>query len=471
MINKDTHIHFIGIGGIGMSAIAIILAEQGYVISGCDSDIEQQSIKNLQKLGCKICQGHETNECKNPSIDIIVYSSAIKADHPECIAAEKRGIPVIHRSDMLAYLMQKKESIAIAGSHGKTTTSSLISHILLSHNYDPTIVIGGHLQSIGTNGRSGNSTILVAEADESDRSLTKLYPSIAVITNIDLEHLDTYRDLDDIKQTFITFLRRLPFYGKALLCIDDPHIQTIIPQLPQKLQQRIVTYGFTSSADIYISDPLYNPDNAKGTVHIHKGLVTLGTFTVAMPGAHNLLNALAAIAVTQELKIPFHKAAQALESFPGVDRRFTYKGTYKGAEIFDDYGHHPVEINYTLQAARNRAQGNLIVLFQPHRYSRTDELWDDFVTVLGSAHVDHLIITDIYSAGEKSRTNITSHALVQDLCKQFPTKKIEYIPADHNFSSLHKRLKNTIQAQDLILFLGAGKINTLAQKLTSKPSL
>lgn len=464
MYKINTHIHFIGIGGIGMSAIALILQEQGYKVSGCDCNLKQKSVQKLKKLGCTVFEGNNSSQCHDTSIDIVVYSTAIRQDNPELIAAQKRGIPVVSRAQMLAELMRTKESIAVAGSHGKTTTSSLIAHVLIETDQDPTVVIGGHLQSIDSNARLGKSSLLVAEADESDRSFLLLPHSINVITNVDLEHLDTYRDLNDIKQTFVKFIENLPFYGRSIVCIDDTNTATIVANLPLQLQKKIITYGFSENSDFRVSKEIL--DAEKSTALLYYKNSRVGQFTVAMPGQHNLLNAVATLAVTNELGVPFEKTAAALATFRGVDRRFTFKGRYKGAELFDDYGHHPVEIENVLKVARKRSQSKLIVLFQPHRYTRTKALWNDFVKVLTQAPVDHLVITDIYPASEDPIDTITSERLVKTIQQAISPMKISYIPSDQNFTQIHEKLDSIVSQDDLVLFLGAGRINSLINHLT-----
>lgn len=460
MYHKKIHIHFVGIGGIGMSGIAKILLAQGYVISGCDNDTSKSNVEDLRANGCKIYAGNNTPECKDSSIDIVVYSSAIKSNNPEIIAAQQRTIPTIPRALMLAELMRTKFSIAIAGSHGKTTTTSLISHILIEAGIDPTVVIGGVLKNISTNARHGTGEFLVAEADESDRSLIHLQATLAVVTNIDLEHLETYKDLDDIKQTFQQFLNNLPFYGKAIVCIDNPNVQALLP-LPHL---KTVKYGFTKKhADIYADSVELKPDHSIFNVHTSKTL--LGTIFLQMPGKHNILNALAAIAIARELEIPFSTIASALKSFSGIERRFSFNGTKNGIDIFDDYGHHPEEIYHTLQVARPRAQGKLIVAFQPHRYTRTHKLWQKFVDMFARSAIDELIITDIYPASEEPIEGITAQNLVKAIEQQRPPFKVRYIPLDDNFTSLKKCLETITKPTDLLLLQGAGKINQLSQHI------
>lgn len=462
MYKKKSHIHFVGIGGIGMSGIAKILKQQGYQISGCDLDLEQKSVKDLQALGCVIHQGNNTPACHDESIDILVYSSAIHNDNPEITAAIQRGIPTIPRALMLAELMRMKYSIAIAGAHGKTTTTSLVSHILLEAHFDPTVIVGGHLHSISTNAHFGHGDFLVAEADESDRSLTKLHPTLAVVTNIDREHLDVYKDLDDIKNTFKQFLSNIPFYGKAILCYEDANIRSLLPlSYPKTL-----TYGLSNQADLYAQDVQLEDTYSECTVWLKNNC--LGKLTIPMLGKHNVLNTLAATTIALELGIPFTMIAHALTTFKGVDRRFTFKGTYKGAEMFDDYGHHPEEIRNTLLVARKRAKNKLIVVFQPHRYSRTQHLWNDFLNVLSSPIIDHIFITDIYPASEQPIADITSQKLVADL-RQI-TASVEYFPLDKDFATIHKKLASLVQEGDLILLLGAGKMYKLADTLGKESS-
>ncbi len=544
MYNKKTHIHFIGIGGIGMSGIATILKHQGYTISGCDSDMHQQSIINLQNIGCSIFQGNNTTACADPLINVIVYSSIIRPDNIEIINAQKRGIATIPRAIMLAELMRTKYSIAIAGAHGKTTTTSLVSHILIEAGIDPTVIIGGHLKTISTNARFGLSDFLVAEADESDRSLLFLHPTLAIVTNIDLEHLETYRDLNDIKQTFQQFLSSLPFYGKAFVCADDPHISSL-PAIPHITT---ITYGFNQQNDFFATDiilknnrshftlnkkfftlnwPKSNtisnrPDNLAIPDNTHSNALAtpenqdilaqstaLETITLNMPGNHNILNALGAIAVALDLDIPLNVITKALANFQGVDQRFTRRGTFKGATIIDDYGHHPKEIELTLAIACRRTKQEpfteqklsnqqefstkqelsinplsteqdfsinqklsstkqkLSVIFQPHRYTRTYHLWDYFIKVFLESSIDNLIITDIFPAGELPIENVTSKRFAETLQALNPSFSITYIPFENDMLTLETHIRDTADQYETILFLGAGKINKISQKLVS----
>jgi UDP-N-acetylmuramate--alanine ligase len=461
MYTKKFHVHFIGIGGIGMSALARLLLEEGYTVSGCDSSQEQKNILQLKALGCTITP-HNHNSCKKKSINTIVYSTAIDTENPELLAAKEHGIPCIHRSQLLAELMQKKYSIAVTGSHGKTTTSSLIAHLLIEANIDPTAIIGGIIHSIGSNARHGKSNILVAEADESDRSLLNLYPSLAVLTNISLEHLETYTNLHDIVHTFAQFLERLPFYGKAFVCIENPHVKTL---LPLKNNQAI-TYGLNSTADWYATNIIHHSDSSTYDAYFKNTF--LGAVNFAMPGIHNLLNSLASLAVGTELGIPFTNLANGLNSFTGVDRRFTYKGTYQGATIFDDYGHHPTEIKHALTVARKKTTGKLTMLFQPHRYTRTQRLWNEFVDLFANYGPDKLILTDIFAASEKPLKNITSLKLLTSIKERNPKLEIAYVPLKKDLSELKKIISENISEGDLLLLQGAGKINTIADFLLHK---
>jgi len=461
MYNSKAHIHFVGIGGIGMSGIAQILKNQGYTISGCDADLDQQSIKDLKAAGCLIFEGNNTSACHESNPDILVYSSAIRAHNPEIVAAQARGIPTIARALMLAELMRTKYSIAIAGAHGKTTTTSLVSHILIEAKLDPTVIVGGHLKNIEANARLGNGDFLVAETDESDRSVQNLHPTLAVVTNIDLEHLETYKDLDDIKETFKRFLNNIPFYGKAFVCIDDANVRSIIPSMPHI---KWVKYGFDDSADLYATHINLESDYSTFEVHGKDGKF-YGSLTSRMLGRHNVLNMLAATAVALDLGISFEIIATAIKNFKGIERRFCYKGTYQGAEIFDDYGHHPIEIYNTLLVAKKRAKKKLIVVFQPHRYTRTDKLWNDFVKILTCAQIDHLIVTDIYPASEAPIINVTSQNLVHAMLEQNPNFPISYVPYESDFAQIKQTLAPLAHENDLVLLLGAGKVNKLAEHL------
>lgn len=469
MYKKNLHIHFVGIGGIGMSGIATIFKLQGYTISGCDPDIEQDTIAELKKIGCTVHHGNNADECHDSSIDILVYipmyATTIPAVMAEIKRAQSRGIITISRAGMLAELMRRKYSIAISGSHGKTTTTSLISHILIEAQRDPTVVIGGHLKNISSNIRIGNSDFLVAEADESDRSFLELFPTLAIITNIDLEHLETYRDLDDIKQTFAQFIDKLPFYGKAIVCIDDENIRSLLAQQPITS----ISYGIDYEADFYARDIVLNPDHSLFTVYIKNNPLPFAKIKLPMPGKHNIYNCLAAIALAHELEIPHETITQSIQTFQGIERRFSFRGTYKGADVFDDYGHHPKEIENTLLVARKRTQNNLIVIFQPHRYTRTQKLWGQFLDTFYASGIDTLIITDIHAAGESPIDTISSKSLTEAIQSLNPPFSVQYTPSHDDFAHIKKAIAQSAQANDLILFLGAGKIYHIAQDIVEKP--
>ena len=465
MYTKKSHIHFVGIGGIGMSGIATILKQSGYTISGCDPDIKQDTVSQLKNLGCQVHHGNNSTACDDSTIDVLVYipmyATTIPAVTAEIAQAQLRGIPTISRARMLAELMRTKYSIAIAGSHGKTTTTSLISHILIEADMDPTVVIGGQLKNLSANARMGNGDFLVAEADESDRSFLQLHATLAVITNIDLEHLETYTDLDDIKSSFKQFLNNLPFYGKAIICIDDANIRSLLPIEHIKT----ISYGIEHEADFYARDIILNADHSLFTAYTKNNPSPLGTIMLPMPGKHNVYNALGAIALAHELEIDFITIAKSLASFGGIERRFSFHGTYKGAEIFDDYGHHPKEIENTLIVACKRARNKVTVVFQPHRYTRTEKLWNDFLTTFATSGIDTLIITDIYSAGEYPIPTITSLRFSQELAALNPPFTIHYVPFEDDFDQIKRAIARFTAPNDLLLFLGAGKTHLIAEQI------
>jgi UDP-N-acetylmuramate--alanine ligase len=465
MYTKALHFHFVGIGGIGMSGIATILQKQGYTVSGCDSDVSQTSITRLQQLGCVIAHGHNSPFCRAAPIDFLVHSSIIKATHPELVFARTRNIPIITRAQMLAELMRTKYSIAVTGSHGKTTTTSLIADILLQAQQDPTIIVGGYMGSTASNVHLGVGDLLVAEADESDRSLLVLPATLAVITNIDLEHLETYADLDDIKRTFKQFLCNVPFYGRAFLCTDSEPLRSLLP-IPSL---SIVTYGIEHPAALTARNLILNETHSLFDVWDNTNHSTLGSIQLALAGKHNVLNALGAIAVARELGIPFEIIQMALSNFKGVDRRFSYRGIYRGAEVFDDYGHHPEEIYNTLLVAQKRKKNKLIVLFQPHRYTRTHKLWDEFIKAFAHSRIDHLFITDIFSMNEEPIEHRDSQQLVRDLQQSSFKGTISYVPYEHNFSSIKKDLIPLLGPNDLLLLLGAGKVNQIIHHIDITP--
>ena len=465
MYKKNLHIHFVGIGGIGMSGIAMILKQQGYTVSGCDPDMNQDTITQLIQHGCTVYHGNNVFECDDISIDILVYipmyATSITAVAQEIQRAQQRGIPTVSRACMLAELMRTKYSIAISGSHGKTTTTSLISHLLIEAQTDPTVIIGGQLKNISSNIRVGNGHFLVAEADESDRSFLQLLPTIAIVTTIDLEHLETYKDLDDIKQAFLRFITNLPFYGTAIICIDDENIRSLLP-----LQQtNTISYGIDHDADFYARDIILNADHSLFTVYKKNNNTPLGTIMLPVPGKHNVYNCLATIALGYELEIPFDIITQSIQTFGGIERRFSFRGIYKGAEVFDDYGHHPTEIENILLVARKRAKNKLIVIFQPHRYTRTQKLWSQFLDTFYKSSIDTLIITDIHCAGEYPIETITSELLTHAIQSLNPSFFAQYISSHNDFAEIKEAIERYAGENDLILFLGAGKVYQIAQDL------
>ena len=445
MYRKTKHIHFVGIGGIGMSGIAELLANLGYHVSG--SDLGRSHITdNLAQLGCDIQIGHQP-EWVNGA-DVVVTSSAIAADNPEVVAAKNKNIPVVMRAEMLAELMRlKKFGIAIAGSHGKTSTSSMVSWMMAQAGLDPTIIVGGKVDCLGGNAKLGEGEFLVAEADESDGSFLKLSPVLEVITNIDLEHLDYYKDINHIKSTFLQFIDKIPFYGAAIICLDNENVADILPMI----RKRVITYGLTSQSDIYAEQVCF--DKGRVSFTVKNSEKTFGTINLAPPGLHNVYNGLAAICVGLELEIPFQVIADALNSFAGVQRRMQHKGTIGDITVVDDYGHHPTEIRATLAAMKQAwPDKRLVVLFQPHRYSRTKGLMSEFQTCFHRA--DMLVLTDIYAASESAIDGISSESLLE-LIKQHGQKRTAYIG---DVTKLASAIRPMLEPGDIVLSLGAGNI-------------
>jgi UDP-N-acetylmuramate--alanine ligase len=444
MYGKIEKIHFVGIGGIGMSGIAEVLLNLGYKVSG--SDLRQsETTERLAAIGGEIHIGHARENLVD--VDVVVTSTAVRADNPEVVEALGRMIPVIPRAEMLAELMRMKYGIAIAGTHGKTTTTSMVATVLTNGGIDPTIVIGGKLNTLGSNAKLGQGKFLVAEADESDGSFLKLSPTIAVVTNIDADHLDYYSGIEEIKDTFVDFINKVPFYGMAVLCLDDRNIAEVIP----RVKKRFVTYGLSSQADIRATN-IRLAGNSTSFVAHYKGY-RMGEVSFGMPGAHNVLNALACIAVAMELDIPFDRIREGFAQFGGVGRRFQIKGEERKIMVVDDYGHHPAEIRATLSAAKHGwPERRLVVAFQPHRYSRTKELFDEFVTAFYDA--DLLVVTDIYAASEKPIEGVTAEALANAI-RRHGQKDVTFI-ADREAISDH--LAGIVKPGDIVLTLGAGNI-------------
>ena len=434
-----------------MSGIAEVLLNLGYDVSGSDLR-DSHVIRRLSSLGAHVHIGHrEANLPGNPSA--VVISAAVSFSNPEVMEACRRHIPVIPRAEMLAELMRMKYGVAVAGSHGKTTTTSMVAAILGAAGLDPTIVLGGRLKSLGSSARLGQGEMLVAEADESDGTFLLLSPTIAVVTNIDREHMDFYQTVDCLSESFLTFINNVPFYGLAVLCLDDPRVFGLI----SKVKKRFTTYGLSSEADFYAQDL-----RAK-SMEVHFSVCyrsrSLGKLRLRMPGRHNAMNALAAVAVGQELEIPFDRVAEALEGFTGIHRRFEIKGEPRGVMVIDDYGHHPTEIKATLLAIRDGWSRPLTVIFQPHRYSRTRDLFDEFKTAFDGT--DRLILTEIYSAGEERIHGVQGEGLYRAI-KRRGHIEVEFVPDKEEIAG---RLLPRLKAGDMVLTLGAGDIYTVGETL------
>jgi UDP-N-acetylmuramate--alanine ligase len=444
MYQKKYHIHFVGIGGIGMSGIAELLLNLGYSVSGSDQKMSDITDR-LRTLGGTVHEGHAEHQVEGA--DVVVISSAVGKENPEVRAAVQAAIPVIPRAEMLAELMRLKYSVAVAGAHGKTSTTSIISSVLGEGGLDPTVVIGGKLKSIGTNARMGRGDFIVAEADESDGSFLKMAPTIAVVTNIDREHMDFYEDIDDIKDSFVNFIDRIPFYGLAVLCLDNESVQDLIP----RIKKRYTTYGMSSQADFQVRNVVSEGMKSRFSIY-HLGQL-LGEILLNLPGLHNVLNATASIAVGIELNIPFEVIKAALESIEGVQRRLEIKGEARGITVVDDYGHHPTEIKTTLQAARDSwPDRRIVVVFQPHRYTRTQALFNDFTRAFYQS--DLLMVLPIYSAGEAPIEGIDSRALYEGIRMHGHKEVFLGEDADTALAKLEKILA----PEDVLLTLGAGDV-------------
>jgi len=443
MYGKIKKLHFVGIGGIGMSGIAEVLVNMGYEISGSDIN-DSESTRRLKNLGINISLGHDSVNIADT--DVVVISSAIKKDNPELAEARERNIPIIARAEMLAELMRLKYGIAIIGSHGKTTTTSIVSSVLTSGNLDPTIVVGGRVKSLGTNAHLGKGDFMVVEADESDGSFKMLSPVISVLTNIDDEHLDHYGSMDNLIAAFNSFIDKIPFYGLAVLCIDCPRVK----EIAANYKKRVLTYGFSDEADLYLEN--FIADGFKTRFDVVYKSKKFGQVELGIPGKHNALNALAAIGVGFELEISFENIKNALNEFNGIERRLQLKGKVNDILIIDDYGHHPVEIETTLKSIEEAFQKKPVVIFQPHRYSRTHMLFNDFVNVL--SNIKTLYVLDIYPAGENPIEGINSEYLVEEINKS-GNNNAYYIK---NTKQLFEHVKNNINSGDIILTSGAGNV-------------
>jgi len=454
MFKKYQHIHFVGIGGVGMSGIAEVLLTLGYRVTGSDAR-RSETVERLERLGAKVFLGHEAAHVEGAHV--VVFSSAVARDNVEVQSARQRGVPVIGRAEMLAELMRLKYGIAIAGTHGKTTTTSMVAAVLGAGGFDPTVVVGGRVHGLGANARLGQGEFLVAEADESDGSFLKLSPTIAVVTTVDAEHLDHYPDLEAIVAAFLTFVNKVPFYGAAVVCLDDPNIQRMIP----RIEKRVVTYGLEAGADL-MARRLSFAEMRSEFEAVHRGK-SLGPVTLQVPGRHNVLNALAAAAVGLDLEMPFDRIQTALTSFAGVQRRFQIRGAAEGVLVVDDYGHHPAEIRATLAAAKAGFDRRVITVFQPHRYSRTRHLWSDFLTAFYQSDV--LIVMDIYAAGEAPIEGVHARDLADGIAAH-GHREVLYLGSDR--AAILDYLCESTRAGDLVLTLGAGDVGQLGGELLER---
>jgi len=465
MFAKIQRIHFVGIGGIGMSGIAEVLVNLGYKVSG--SDLKSSAVtQRLAGLGAAIFEGHRAENISG--VEVVVTSSAIAKENPEVAEAHKLHIPVIQRAEMLAELMRLKYGIAVAGMHGKTTTTSMVAAVLAAGGLDPTVVVGGRVDAMGSNARLGKSQYLVAEADESDRSFLKLSPILSVVTNIDREHMDCYRNMRDVKKTFLEFMDRVPFYGMIVACNDDPVLRRLLPEV----QRRTVTYGTKRGSDffIHLGTTAAMEQNADGEARplsrfeVRYREQKLGEFTLHVPGVHNVLNATAAIAVGVGLDMHVDDIRTALDQFRGVDRRFQLRGRVAGVSVIDDYGHHPTEIRATLAAAKQCGFGKIHVIFQPHRYTRTRDLMEEFTSAFGDA--DSLFVLDIYAASEQPIEGITGEALARAV-REKSGRGAEYMGS---FSDAVSTVAAGARDGDMILTLGAGSVSQLGPMILEELS-
>lgn len=449
MFKNIKKVHFVGIGGIGMSGIAEILLSRGFEISGSDKAMTEIT-QRLESLGIKIYTGHSADNVKD--VDVLVYSSAVSVDNPEVQAAIEKKIPIIKRSEMLAECMRMQYGIGIAGTHGKTTTTSMVGLILTAGNIDPTIIVGGRLSGLGgTNARLGKGEFIVVEADEFDRTFLKLTPTIAALTTLEREHLDTYKDLEDIKSAFIEFANKVPFYGFVVLCLDEPALQDILPEINKK----VLTYGLTSQADIRATEIEYDQFKSKFNV-VYKGK-DLGRVTLRTPGIHNVKNSLAAITIAYELGIDFEVIQKALETFSGVFRRFEVKYD-KEVLVIDDYAHHPTETSATLAGVRSGWKRRLVAVFQPHLYTRTRDFYQEFGRSF--LNTDVFICTDVYPAREEPIAGVTGE-LIANIAKKFGHKNVIYVPDKNDVPAKLNEIK---QDGDIIITMGAGDIWKYGEK-------
>jgi len=457
MFEKYRVIHFVGIGGVGMSGIAEVLFNLGYEVKGSDLRASETT-RRLETMGIRVYIGHRAENIGDAHV--VVISSAVSGDNPEVAAAKRLSVPVIPRAEMLAEIARLKYSILVAGSHGKTTTTSLISTVLGTGGFDPTIIIGGKLKGIGSNAKLGTGRFLVAEADESDGSFLKLSPTIAVVTNVDREHMDYFKDMQSLKEAFLSFINKIPFYGVAFVCWEDKTLRGLIPSI----HRRFITCGLSEEADIYAANIEKSFMATSFDVVFKKDLI--GRFSLPMPGVHNVLNALACIGVARELQMEVTSISGALQSFSGIQRRFEFKGEVRGIRVYDDYGHHPTEVKATLAAGSANKEylhdkGRLFVIFQPHRYTRTADLMDVFAGSFGDADV--LVLLDIYPAGEKPVAGVTADVLAERIrktgCREVfrrdKEEAVEYVLSE-------------IKKGDVLLTLGAGDVWKVGEKVLER---
>jgi UDP-N-acetylmuramate--alanine ligase len=465
VLGRTQRVHFVGIGGIGMSGIAELLSNLGYTVSGSDQKTSEVTAR-LQALGIRVADGHDAAHVGDA--DVVVYSSAVRPGNPEIVDAQRRRIPVIPRAEMLAELMRLRSGIAVAGAHGKTTTTSMIALVLERAGLDPTAVIGGKLSAFGSNARLGRGEYMVVEADESDRSFLRLTPTVAVVTNIDEEHLEAYRDFDDLRQAFLEFANKVPFYGAVIACLDDPHVRALVP----RMTRRVITYGLDAAADADVRGRIVEQSGGAWACEVTPGPglkdaaglrvpppSPLCTLRLPIPGRHNLQNALAAVAVGLELGIDAEAVAAALASFPGADRRFQRLGEVGGVLVIDDYGHHPTEIRAVLDAARASLGRRLIVAFQPHRYSRTARLMDRFGPALSLA--DELVLADIYAASEDPIPGVTVEALAEAIRPHLEGR----LHLARTIDDVVAAVTSLARPGDAVIMLGAGSIGTVGSRV------
>jgi UDP-N-acetylmuramate--alanine ligase len=456
MFRSIKKLHFIGIGGIGMSGIAEILLDQGFRISGSDRALSEVT-ERLQKLGASIFEGHHAKNIAQ-DVDTVVYSSAVQPDNPEILEAQKRNIPIVRRAEMLAEVMRLKYGIGIAGTHGKTTTTSMTSLVLMEGGLDPTVIVGGKLSGLGgTNARLGRGEFIVVEADEYDRSFLSITPTIAVLTTLETDHLDCYRDLEDIKSAFIQFASKVPFYGFIVLCLDEPALLDIMPHLSKK---KIVTYGLNPQADVQAVD-IRHKDNST-TYTLVRSNQELGTIILQVPGIHNVQNSLGAITVAIELGIPFKKIKAGIEKFAGVYRRWEKKGEVNNIALYDDYAHHPTECRATLSGVKSGWRRRVVCVFQPHLYSRTRDFYEDF----GKSFLlsDVLVVTDVYPAREEPIQGVNGELIV-NAAKQFGHKDVHYVADKNNIPAF---LKSIVKSGDIVITMGAGDIWKFGEKFLNQ---